>query len=97
MVWAVLDEQVGRKPYLIVSNNRRNEAMDSVLAARVTTSSKPSLPSIVELGPDDPLVGRVLCDEVMQLWNDEIVDDAGALSPPTMERVADGLRHALGL
>ncbi|MBM7788982.1 mRNA interferase MazF [Tenggerimyces flavus] len=96
-MWAVLDEQVGRKPYLIVSNNRRNEAMDSVLAARVTTSSKPSLPSIVELGPDDPLVGRVLCDEVMQLWNDEIVDDAGALSPPTMERVADGLRHALGL
>jgi mRNA interferase MazF len=51
----------------------------------------------VELTSDDPLVGRVLCDEVMQLWNDEIVDDAGALSRRTMERVADGLRHALGL
>lgn len=96
-MWAVIDEGIGRKPYMVVSNNRRNSAMDSILVARVTTSRKPDLPSVVELDASDPIVGRVLCDEVMLLWTDEIVEDGGALTPRTMERVGDGLRHALAI
>lgn len=88
----------GEKPWLIVSNNGRNQRLKSALAVRVTTSAKPELPSIVELGPDDrPLVGRVLCDDINYLEPDEVTGDGGAVSPKTMMRVADGLRAALAL
>lgn len=94
---AVLSERVGEKPYLVVSNNRRNRALDTVLAARVTTSEKPVLASIVATTPEDPVAGRVLCDDIVEVWPDEIRRDLGACSPATMKRVGDGLRAALGL
>lgn len=97
VVWAVTDPKIGRKPYVVVSNNRRNAALNSVLAARIATTQKPSLPTVVELDHTDPLVGRVLCDEVAMLWGHEIDGDAGALSPRTLKAVDDGLRHALAL
>lgn len=97
VVWAIIDEAVGRKPYLVVSNNARNQAMDSFLAVRITTTPKPSIPSVVTLAAGEPVRGNVLCDELMMMWTDEIVDDAGALSPPAMTSVEAGLRTALGL
>lgn len=88
----------GLKPFLIVSNNRRNTALDNALAVRLTTSMKPQMDSIVLLERDDlPLVGRALCDDIVLLYRDELHDDLGALSRATMTRVAWGLRHALGL
>ena len=94
---AVLTEALGEKPYLVVSNNRRNHALTTVLAVRITTRQKPDLSSIVETSPEDPVAGRVLCDDIVELWPDEIRRDLGALSPATMKRVGDGLRAALGL
>ena len=87
----------GLKPFLIVSNNRRNNALDSALAVRLTTSPKPELTSIVPLGPADPLVGRVLCDDIVPIYRDELTEDLGALSRETMAAVAGGLSAALGL
>lgn len=87
----------GLKPFLIVSNNRRNNALDSALAVRLTTSPKPELTSIVPLGPADPLVGRVLCDDIVPIYRDELKEDLGALSRETMTAVAAGLSAALGL
>ena len=43
-----------------------------MFAVRVTTSPKSSLPTVVPLGPDDPLTGRVLCDDVVALFRDEL-------------------------
>lgn len=96
VVWFRLPD-VGRKPAVVVSNNHRNRALRSALVARTTTAAKPTLPSIVDLSPRDPLVGRVLCDDLLEVSADEVLDDAGALSPWTMRSVDDGLRHALGL
>lgn len=87
----------GRKPWLIVSNNMRNQKLGDCLAVRLTTSTKPSIPSIVELGPSDPLVGRVLCDDIALLYRDDLDEDRGALAPATMSKVAAGLRAALAL
>jgi len=87
----------GDKPWLVVSNNRRNAQLDSALVVRVTTSVKPPLPSIIELDASDPLVGRVLCDDVNVIYTDEAKRDAGALSQRTMVRVADGLRSVFAL
>ena len=85
------------KYYLVVSNNRRNAALDSVLAVRLTTSPKPNHPSIVTLTGADPLTGRVVCDDIVELWPDEVKRDLCALTPATMANVAAGLAAALGL
>ncbi len=91
------DIGAGRKPWLVVSNNARNRALSDCLAVRVTTSPKPELASIVVLSPADPLVGRVLCDDIALLYREDLEEDRGALSPGTMMRVAAGLRAALAL
>jgi mRNA interferase MazF len=70
---AVLPGVDGEKPYLVVSNNARNRQLPNVLAVRITTSDKPAMDSIVVLGAaDKPLIGRVLCDDLIQLWPDEV-------------------------
>lgn len=95
---AVVNERLGEKYYLVVSNNQRNRRLDDVLVVRLTTSRKPALDSIIELTPaDQPLVGRVLCDDIEALYADEITRELGALSPGTMRHVDDGLRVALSL
>jgi mRNA interferase MazF len=95
---ATVDRRLGEKYYLVVSNNRRNRALGDVLVVRLTTSPKPVLVTVVELGATDaPLVGRVLCDDIEALYRDEISRELGALSPGTMRRVEAGLRAALDL
>jgi mRNA interferase MazF len=87
----------GRKPYLVVSNNPRNRQLGTALIVRITTTPKPELDSIIELDRSDPLAGRVLCDDITVLFDDDEVVLAGALSPATMRRVDAGLRTALAL
>jgi mRNA interferase MazF len=87
----------GEKPYLVVSNNARNTKLQDCLAIRITTSPKPDITSIVALASGDPLVGRVLCDDVVTIFRDELKRDVGALSTPTMNQVAVGLRYALAI
>jgi mRNA interferase MazF len=55
------------------------------------------LASIVVLTPADPLVGRVLCDNLVAIFHDELRLDVGALSVATMNQVAVGLRFALSI
>ena len=87
----------GRKPWLVVSNNARNRALSDCLAVRLTTSVKPDLPSIIRLNSADPLIGRILCDDIALLYRSDLEEDRGALSPATMMKVATGLRSALAL
>jgi mRNA interferase MazF len=94
---ATLAHLVGEKYFVVVSNNVRNAHLEQVLAVRVTTTMKPELPSIVVLPPGEVVAGRVICDDIIELYPDEVQRDLGALSPPTMARVGDGLRAALGI
>jgi mRNA interferase MazF len=97
VIWFELPEQ-GHKPGLVVSNNARNRNLRSALVVRITTSAKPDIPSIVPLGPaDEPLVGKVLCDDIIEVYPEEVRRDGGAVSPATMRQVEDGLKHALGI
>ena len=43
------------KLFVVVSNNRRNARLGSVLAARLTTSDKPAIPSIVKLNETEAM------------------------------------------
>lgn len=86
----------GPKPWLVVSNNARNARLDSVIAARITTTTKRAhLPTVVELDPADPLVGVVLVDDLVPLYRDELNTPLGVLSPRTMTAVSTALRVAL--
>lgn len=90
----------GPKAWLIVSNNQRNRKLDTVLAARVTTSDKSGIPTAVGLvAADQPLVGYVLTDDLVQLFDDDIAGGTylGAISPVTVPRVNAALAMALGL
>jgi mRNA interferase MazF len=104
MSWPLTRGQVVRadiglnepKLFVVVSNNRRNRRLDDVLAARLTTSAKPKIPSIVEL-TGETLTGRVICDDIMPLYQDEIRAVITALSPPTIAAINRGLAAALEL
>ena len=91
----------GAKPWLVVSNNARNRNLETVIAARVTTTSKnaalpnAAVPTVVPLASADPLTGYVLADDLVQLYHDELTKAAGALSGPTMTAVSAALRIAL--
>ena len=85
------------KYFLVVSNNQRNTHLPQVLAVRLTTSPKPSIPSIVEIGKGEVFVGRAVCDDIIELYEDEIRRDLGALTPTAMSAVGNGLIAALAL
>ncbi|MEI7778658.1 MAG: type II toxin-antitoxin system PemK/MazF family toxin [Actinomycetes bacterium] len=94
---AQLSNLTDEKYFLVVSNNQRNRALSTVLAVRLTTTPKPVLRSIVLLGPSEVFVGRVLCDDIVEVWQDEVRRDLGALSPHAMAEVGRGLAAALAL
>lgn len=96
-VWLVDYPQIGVKPAVVVSNNGRNKALHSILAIRISTAPKPDLPSIVQIPTGEPVVGRVLCDEVSEIQKAWLIRNVGGLSVRTMLRVNDGLRVALSL
>jgi mRNA interferase MazF len=98
-VYAAKLEHVGaEKYYLVVSNNRRNNAFEQVLAVRLTTTSPRSpRPAMVQLGSTEVFAGWASCDDVETIWSDEVTRDLGALTPRAMNQVENGLRAALGL
>ena len=88
----------GDKYFLVISNNMRNRALESALVVRFTTSPKPTLPSIVTVPPGEVLPGgRLVCDDIYELFEDEVTADMGALTPTTMRAVDSGLKAALAL
>ena len=88
----------GDKYFLVVSNNMRNRALESALVVRFTTSPKPTLPSIVNVPSGEVLPGgRIVCDDIYELFEDEVKADMGALHPSTMRVVDSGLKSALAL
>ena len=94
--WADLGH--GEKPWVVVSNNARNNALGSALVARVTTSVKPPLDSIVVLDTaDSPFTGRIMCDDIETLYDDDPVRHGGALRPATIMRIDRALRVAFAL
>jgi len=86
----------GAKPWVVLSNNSRNRNLDTVLAARITTTSKNAhLPTVIALTSADPLTGFVIVDDIVQLYHDELTESLGALSPATMQEISKALRIVL--
>jgi mRNA interferase MazF len=94
---ATLPGMTEEKYYVVVSNNGRNRSLGTALVARITTSDKPELESIVGVPFGEPVSGRVLCDDIEDMWEDDVRSLLGALSPATMRLINEGLAAALGL
>jgi mRNA interferase MazF len=91
-----VDLGYGLKPWVILSNNSRNRNLDTVLAARITTTSKNAhVSTVVPLTAADPLVGFVLVDDIVPIYHDELTESLGTLSSPTMQEISKALRIAL--
>jgi mRNA interferase MazF len=95
--WATFNAALGRKPWLVVSNNARNRNLSDVLVARITTTPKPRTSSIVEIPAGECVTGSILCDDIIAMYEDDKPELAGALSPGTMRDVDRALAAALGL
>lgn len=56
---------LGEKPYVVVSNNGRNEKLNSFLAVRITTNPPiPGSATDVVLDSSSPVVGHARCDDI---------------------------------
>lgn len=85
------------KLFVVVSNNRRNKNLGDVLTVQLTTSAKPDIPSVVELGDPEAFVGRACCDNLGPIYRDEVLNVVGALTPGAMKRIDAGIAAALDL
>ncbi len=91
----MVDLGFGRKPWVIISNNQRNKALDDVLAARITTTPKANLPTAVKLPVGEVVTGWILTDHISLLYTDELTAPIGALPPQVMRQLSDALRIAI--
>lgn len=82
---------------LVVSNSTRNRILSDVIVARITSAPKPDIPSIVSLPDGEPVVGRILCDDLTTMSKEALSRSAGGLSRQTMQRVDFALKEALGI
>jgi mRNA interferase MazF len=91
--------EIGRKPFVVVSNNQRNRALTTVLGVRITTTNRHiHIETVVPLGPDcGDLAGWALCDDIEKLWRDELGNPAGVIGVRTMTAVNAGLRTAFAV
>ena len=94
---ALLPAVIGEKYFIVLSNNRRNSALGSALAIRLTTAPKPYIPSIVDMPAGEVVSGRAVCDDIYEIFADEIRHDLGALTSKTMSEISRGVRSALDL
>lgn len=94
---ALLPGMAEEKYYVVVSNNARNRSLGTVLVARITTSAKPELASIVRVPAGEPVSGSVLCDDIEDMWEGDVRRLLGVFSPASLRKVDTGLAAALGL
>jgi mRNA interferase MazF len=89
----------GTHPYVVVSNNVRNQNLTTVLGAMVTSTDKSNVPSAVLLTHLDTLTGSyVVADIIDELQDYEVAGTpAGYVSAPTMAKIDAALKHAFGL
>lgn len=94
-----LGSEIGRKPFVVISNNQRNRALNTVLGVRITTTNRNShLETVVPLGPDcSGLAGWALCDDIEKLWRDELDRPSGVVGAQTMAAIGRGLRTAVAV
>lgn len=94
-------EQAGRRPALVIQNDRGNESSDSTIVAYLTSRiSERNYPMHVVVGSNESgLDGRstVLLEQIQTVDQSRLGARTGMLLPQTMEEVDRAIHFSLGL
>ena len=81
-----------KKYFLVVSDNRRNKKLNTVLCVRLTTTDKSGIPTCVAIPKHEGMGGFVVCDDIYIFLEDELVKPATSLTDRTMYLVEQALK-----
>jgi mRNA interferase MazF len=94
-------EQAGRRPALIVSDDRFNHGRSGLVFATPLTTKERKLPTHIPLLPPEGGVQRlsfIKCEDTRSISTDRLVEGPwGRISPQTMRAVEERLRLLLRL
>lgn len=89
-------EQKGRKPGVIISNDKGNDNSPNIIVAILTSQNKTKLPVHV-ITNEMPKVSTVMCEQIRTISKDRVNGVYRKASPELMELVNNALRVSLGL
>lgn len=93
-------EQAGRRPALVISEDRFNHGPAGLVAVLPITTTDRGIPLHVALAAGEAGLAKasfVLCDQVRTISRERLVRRYGAVTAPNMAIVEDRLRIVLGL
>jgi mRNA interferase MazF len=97
--WVTFAEPVGRRPVLIMQNNRGNESSPSTIVAHISTSPPAKeYPFLVAL--DSRVLGEpswVHCETINTIPQAMLGAMLGSLGPADMHRADEALKRSLAL
>ena len=92
--------QKGRRPVVVVSNNKNNAFAPNVTVVPITSRDKKWLPTHVEINNSAlpmKVHGIVLCEQIMTVSKDMLGDFMCSLSPSIMNQIDYALKRQLGI
>ena len=92
--------QKGRRPVVVVSNNKNNMFSPNVTVVPITSKNKKWLPIHVEINNSAlpmKVHGIVLCEQIMTVSKEMLGDFMCSLSPFLMNQIDYALKRQLGL
>ncbi len=93
-------EQAGKRPVLVVSDDRFNQSRAELVIILPITSTDRGIPSHVRIDPPEAGLKNtsfILCEAVRSISKDRLVNYLGSVSSVTMLNVEDRLRILLRL
>ena len=97
-IYRMYDPDYGTLHCLVISSEQVHGTEGSSLALRVTvTSQRYNFPYWVRLSSGDPCPGYAIAYDLDRVDHDELKEDLGELSAPTMLLVDQALRRHLSL
>lgn len=93
--------QSGRRPVIVISNNKANKFSPVLLVAPLTSRPKKSLPTHASVSCDE-IRGiykdsTVLCEQLFTIDKNSIIDVVGCVSSDTLTKVNRALSVSLAL
>lgn len=93
-------EQAGRRPCLIISDDRLNRSPADLVIAIPITSKDKGIPSHVEINPPEgglKVRSFIKCEDIRSISTDRLVKVLGTVKTSTLDNVGQRLRLLLNL
>ena len=88
-------EQEGKRPVLIIQNDKGNLYSNTTIIAPITSKNKTKLPTHVDILLDEPSI--VLCEQIRVIDKNRLINKVQDINNVEMENVEKAIRISLGL